>query len=79
MSISTRLEALEEQARRHPPATSGRSRERMTAHLGRVARLRRGELSEEEAAEVRAANAAVERRIAEHRGRVVANGSLRRY
>ncbi len=37
----------------------------MKAHLGRLTALRRGELGPEEAAEVEATNAAVERRIAE--------------
>jgi len=36
----------------------------MVAHLDQVARLRRGELSEEEAAEVQATNAALEDRLA---------------
>lgn len=66
MTIRRRLEMLG--ARTPPARSSGEARERMTAHLGRVARLRRGELSEQEAAEVEAESAAVERRIAEIRG-----------
>lgn len=65
-SVRRRLEALEGRI----PKRAARSvaRECMTAHLDRIARLRRGELSPEEADEVRATSAAVERRIAEHRG-----------
>lgn len=40
----------------------------MTVHLDRVARLRRGELSAGEAAEVKAESADVERRLAAVRG-----------
>ncbi len=69
MTIRRRLETLE--ARRIPPVRSSdrsEARERMTAHLGRVARLRRGELSEEEAAEVEAESVAVKRWMDEIRG-----------
>lgn len=40
----------------------------MKAHLDQVARLRRGELSDQETAEVEAVSAAVERQLAEIRG-----------
>ena len=50
--------------------SSGRSEamERLVEHLGLLAALRRGELSEEEEAEVRAVDAAIRRRMAEMRG-----------
>jgi hypothetical protein len=44
------------------------ARRRMTEHLDRMARLKRGELGPEEAAEVEAANAAFEARLAQMRG-----------
>lgn len=61
-NLRRRLEGLE----RLPPRTRGgpsEARSRMVEHLDRVARLRRGELGPEEAAEVEAENAAVERRM----------------
>jgi hypothetical protein len=63
-----RVEALEEQVRpeRGPTRSTG-ARERMKAHLSQVAALRRGELSEEEAAEVMATNALIEARMQEIR------------
>lgn len=71
MSISRRLEALEEKIRPHPVhAGSSAARERMREHLDRIAALRRGESSEEEEAEVEAVSAAVERRLDEIRGEV---------
>ena len=65
-----RIEALERRARERAPETSGRgeARERMREHLDRLVALRRGELSEEEEAEVRAVDAAIRRRMAEMRG-----------
>jgi hypothetical protein len=70
MSTNRRLERLEREAQERAPEPSGRSeaRERMREHLDRLVALRRGELSEEEGAEVRAANAAIRRRMAELRG-----------
>ncbi|MDP9476683.1 MAG: hypothetical protein M3R38_13530 [Actinomycetota bacterium] len=65
-SIHRRLEALE--AHTPPPPHSSDARRRMTEHLRRLAALRRGELSEEEAAEVRATNAALQDRLASRRG-----------
>jgi hypothetical protein len=44
------------------------ARRRMTEHLDRMARLKRGELGPEEAAEVEAATAAFEVRLAQVRG-----------
>jgi hypothetical protein len=44
------------------------ARQRMMRHLRLVARLRRGELGPEEAAQVEAMNAAAERRFAKMRG-----------
>ena len=65
-----RIEALERRARERTPEPSGRSeaRERMREHLGRLVALRRGGLSAEEEAEVRAVDAAIRRRMAEIRG-----------
>ena len=40
----------------------------MVEHLGRIAALRRGELGPEEAAEVEAMNAALQRQFAPRRG-----------
>jgi hypothetical protein len=73
VSVQRRLEALEERAmtRRHIPEPMPRqsdARRRMMEHLGLVARLRRGELGPEEAAQVEAMNAAAERRFAKMRG-----------
>jgi hypothetical protein len=73
VSMRRRLEALEEQAmtrRLVPEAKPHHSdaRQRMRGHLGRVAALRRGELNHEEAAEVEAANAAFQGRLARIRG-----------
>ncbi|MDP9410793.1 MAG: hypothetical protein M3R38_10890 [Actinomycetota bacterium] len=65
-SIRDRLKALE--ARTPPTPCPSDARRRMTEHLDRLAALRRGELSEEEAAEVRATNAALEERLASRRG-----------
>ncbi len=66
-SIHRRLEALE--AHTPPAPRSSDARRRMTEHLDRLAALRRGELSEEEAAEVRATNAALQERLARFPGR----------
>ena len=67
-NVRGRLEILEARARRHQPGRSPDGRRRMKAHLDQAARLRRGELSEEEAAEVRATNAALEDRARAIRG-----------
>ena len=68
MSMERRVGQLERRVR--SPGYSGRSEamKRLLEHLSRLAALRRGELSEEEGAEVRAANAAIRRRMAELRG-----------
>jgi hypothetical protein len=64
-AIHRRIEALEGLERRvrpeRQPGSSTDAREQMKAHLAQVAALRRGELSPEEAAEVEAMNAALER------------------
>lgn len=66
--INRRLEDLEESIRRSqlPPVSD--ARRRMVAHLDRLAAWRRGELGPEEAAEVGAESAAIERRRREIRG-----------
>jgi hypothetical protein len=69
-----RLEALEKRAipRQHVPEAKQHqadARRHMSEHLDRVAALRRGELDDEEAAEVEAVNAAFEARLVEMRGR----------
>ncbi len=66
MSIRRRLEALE--AHTPPTPRSSDARQRMTEHLGRLAALRRGELGPEEAAELEAHRAELER-AAERRKR----------
>ena len=66
-----RIEALEWRALELAAGpSSGRSEamKRLVAHLGRLAALRRGELSEEEEVEVRAADASIQWRMAEARG-----------
>ena len=71
MSTRRRLEALEARAmssRDAPDAKHSDARRRMVDHLDRMARLKRGELGAEEAAEVEAANAAFEARLAQMRG-----------
>jgi hypothetical protein len=70
MSTRSRLEALEGRAqlRKRVPEGSREARERMVEHLERVRRLRRGELDPEEAAEVEAMNAVLQRRLASRRG-----------
>ena len=67
-NVRRRLEVLEERYPLPKPPGRTEAQARMRAHLDQVARLRRGELSEEEAAEVEAVSAAVERRLAEIRG-----------
>jgi len=66
------LEALEGRVRQRQPGRSTDARQRMKAHLDQMAALRRGELSEEEVAEVEAMNVAFElereRRMRESRG-----------
>jgi hypothetical protein len=73
VSMRRRLEALEERAmpsQQVPEAEPRQSdaRRRMLEHLGLVARLRRGELGPEEAAEVESLNAALEGRLTRIRG-----------
>lgn len=71
MSARRRLEALEARAmpsRDAPEAKPSDARRRMVEHLDRLAALRRGELGPEEAAEVEAANHAIESRLAQLRG-----------
>jgi len=70
VSVRRRLEALEGQTRfrQRVPEGSPRARARMVEHLGRIAALRRGELGPEEAAEVEAMNAALQRQFAPRRG-----------
>ena len=73
MSVRSRLKTLEERAmpRQHIPEAEPRqsdARRRMTEHLGRVAALRRGELGQEEAAEVEAVSAARKSRLVRIRG-----------
>ena len=65
-----RIRDLERRAQERVPGASGRSEamKRLVEHLGRLAASRRGELSEEEEAEVRATDAAIRRRMAEIRG-----------
>jgi hypothetical protein len=72
-AIHRRIEDLERQVRpQRQPGRSTAVREYMEVHLKRVAAFRRGELSEEESAEVEAMNAAFEqereRRTGESRG-----------
>jgi hypothetical protein len=66
--IARRIGALEGRRRQRQPERSTDARERMKAHLDRLASLRRGKLGPEEAADVEATNAAVERRMREIRG-----------
>jgi len=71
VSARRRLEALEARAmpsRDAPEAKPSDARRRMVEHLDRLAALRRGELGPEEAAEVEAANHAIESRLAQLRG-----------
>ena len=71
MSLDRRLEALEERAmprQRVPEAKPSEGRRRMVEHLDQMAKLKRGELGPEEAAEVEALTAAVARRFASRRG-----------
>jgi hypothetical protein len=73
MSVKRRVSTLEEQAmsRRRVPEPMPRqsdARRYMREHVGLAARLRRGELGPEEAAEVEAFNAAFEARRRRIRG-----------
>jgi hypothetical protein len=71
VSVRSRLEALEARAmpsRDAPDAERSYARRRMVEHLDRMARLKRGELGPEEAAEAEAYTAAVRRRFASRRG-----------
>ena len=69
--LQRRLKSLEAAKPVPPPRSSGQAaqaRERMKEHLEGVAALRRGELDPEEAADVEAVSAALERRLAASRG-----------
>lgn len=66
-NVHRRLWDLEGRLRQHKPERSSGARERMKAHLDQIARLRRGELSEEGAADVRATHASIESRLAVRR------------
>jgi cytochrome c556 len=71
VSTRRRLEALEARVMQSgdaPDAKRSDARRRMVEHLDRMASLKRGELGPEEAAEVEAANAALEVRLARMRG-----------
>ena len=73
MSMRRRLDALEERAmpRRRIPETElahSDTREYMMEYLSRLAALRRGTLSPEEASEVEAVSAAFEQRLTQIRG-----------
>ena len=70
MSVRSRLEALEGQARLRHRVSEGspQARARMLEHLHQMARLKRDELGPEEAAEVEAYTAVVMRRFASRRG-----------
>ena len=71
MSARRRLEALEARVLSSPDAPEAEpsdARRRMVEHLDKLAALRRGELGPEEAAEVEAANHAIESRLADLRG-----------
>ncbi len=67
-SVRRRLEALENRIPLPKPAGRTEAQACLRAHLDQVARLRRGELSDRETAEVEAVSAAVESRLAEIRG-----------
>jgi len=66
--LERRLKSLEAAKLVPPPRPPSRARERMREHLGRVAAMRRGELGPEQAADVEAVSAALERRLAASRG-----------
>jgi len=71
VSLDRRLEALEERAmprQRVPEAKPSDARRRMVEHLNQMARLKRGQLGPEEAAEVEALTVIVEARLAARRG-----------
>jgi hypothetical protein len=68
VSIRRRLKALEAHSPDPEPSDRSEVRARMKESLDRIARLRRGELDPEEAAEVEREAAAVERRMAQRRG-----------
>jgi hypothetical protein len=71
VSTRRRLEALEARTLPSPDAPEAEpsdARRRMVEHLDKLAALRRGELGPEEAAEIEAANVAIEARLAQIRG-----------
>lgn len=76
MSMRRRLESLEGRAQQSSARRSTGAREQMRKHLEQVARLRRGELGPEEAAEVEALSAAVRGRLASRRGEGTSYGTL---
>jgi hypothetical protein len=75
VSMRRRLEFLEGRARQKVAGNSTEARERMSEQLGWVAALRRGELGSEEAAEVEAVSAAIEKRLASRLGNLGEGGS----
>jgi hypothetical protein len=71
VSARRRLKVLEARTLPSPGAPEAEpadARRRMVEHLDELAALRRGELGPEEAAEVEAANHAIESRMAQIRG-----------
>ena len=68
MSIRRRLEVLEGRMPASEPPGRSEARQWMKESLGRIAEARRGNLSEEETAEVMAQAADIRRRMAEIRG-----------
>ena len=68
--LSRRLKALEDRIPAKQPEPPGRSEARqwMKEHLDLIAKARRGNLSEEEVAEVEAVNAVIQGRLEEIRG-----------
>lgn len=80
MSVKRRLERLEDRIPAPEPPGRSEARERMLEHLDRIAALRLSDAPEDRA-ELEAVRCDVERKLAERRsrGRVVADGPLRRY
>lgn len=68
MSIRRRLKVLECRMPAPEPPNRSEARQWMKESLDRIAKARRGNLREEETAEVEALTAAIERRMAEIRG-----------
>ena len=76
MNVRRRLKALEDRIPAKQPEPPGRSEARqwMKEHLDLIAKARRGNLGEEEVAEVEAVSAAIQHRMAEIRGEGVVDG-----